>query len=559
MKRLFLVLIMFRMLLLVVMACGGSLRADSDAYRALSENLYANGVFGCGEIPTAYRPPLYPMLLLPAVAVERLTGSPAASDTVIAILHTLWSTVTIAGTWWLAERIVRPRSDSGPPNAVARWVPPIAAMLVTIDPILIRQAGLVMTETVATGLAVLLLLAGNPIRRKGDGGSDSGGGAGKGYMRAALTGTLYGLAVLCRPAFLPMAILATLLFAGAAVVAMRGGTINDTTSGIPGTRWRMVAVWGCFVAAMLTPISVWTARNVMDFGTPIITTTHGGYTLLLGNNADYDAWLRSDRRQPWDAENFQRELAREFSTTGGIPVGMPDPTGLRERLMADRSGHSFENLAKNAADDRGNGDLHSCSVDEVEMDRAMRRQAIATMRADPAAMGRATAARITRFWGVMPMASENESALHRAVRYGIAVFYTIVGGLTLIGVGVGIFHSIAAIRRRDGCSLSPWRRIDSRIVLCTAIVLTTAAIHSIYWTDMRMRSVIVPVLAIIAAHGFTAILKLCGTLRSISGRKSDANSSDQDYESHLDHGFKSEHFERCEKARAVISNRFGRE
>ena len=41
----------------------GSLSADPDGYAALAQNMRTYGVFGAGETPTAFRPPLYPALL----------------------------------------------------------------------------------------------------------------------------------------------------------------------------------------------------------------------------------------------------------------------------------------------------------------------------------------------------------------------------------------------------------------------------------------------------------------------------------------------------------------
>ena len=39
-------------------------------------------------------------------------------------------------------------------------------------------------------------------------------------------------------------------------------------------------------------VSPWVIRNRLVFGRWIATTTHGGYTLLLGNNPDFYRHLR---------------------------------------------------------------------------------------------------------------------------------------------------------------------------------------------------------------------------------------------------------------------------
>ena len=88
------------LILLTLLVRGGALvlsphalEDDPDGYRAVAENLLEHGTFGEGDVPTAYRPPLYPLVLVPCLAAG--PGGRAA----IGLLHlalgvaTVWLTV----------------------------------------------------------------------------------------------------------------------------------------------------------------------------------------------------------------------------------------------------------------------------------------------------------------------------------------------------------------------------------------------------------------------------------------------------------------------------------
>jgi 4-amino-4-deoxy-L-arabinose transferase-like glycosyltransferase len=124
-----------------MLAAPDALRDDVDRYRAVAENLYHRGVFATLEAPTAYRPPLYPLLLVPAVALG------AWSSVGIAALHLALGVGTVLLTWRLGQQA-----------RLGGWAL-VAAVLVACDPILVRQSTLVMTETPAAFFAVAGLVA----------------------------------------------------------------------------------------------------------------------------------------------------------------------------------------------------------------------------------------------------------------------------------------------------------------------------------------------------------------------------------------------------------------
>ncbi len=107
-----------------------------------------NGVFGlttpAGEVvPTAFRPPLYPYLLSWAASDGSL------NNLWIAILHSILGGLT-AGFTYLASA-----AWLGPDRGRLRGI--LAALLVIVDPILIQQSTLVMTETLATALVSIVI------------------------------------------------------------------------------------------------------------------------------------------------------------------------------------------------------------------------------------------------------------------------------------------------------------------------------------------------------------------------------------------------------------------
>ncbi len=263
---------------------------DPDNYLPLARSLASGLGFEQHGRPTAYRPPLYPLLL---ASLAWMTGE--ASYPAIAILHvilgagTVWLTRAAAQGWGLSDR----RAN-------------LAAFIVACDPVLLWQSRSVMTETPA---AFLLALGFAALSRPA-------------WRSPVLGGMALGLAALCRPSMLA----GTLLLIGAAAIA-RPGSMS--------TRLLRAGLLALSAAVVMSP---WTIRNFWAFGEPIWATTHGGYTLALANNPVYyrdvlngppgrvwtghDQWLWADSitretagmSEP-DADRYMRDqalrLARE--------------------------------------------------------------------------------------------------------------------------------------------------------------------------------------------------------------------------------------------------------
>jgi 4-amino-4-deoxy-L-arabinose transferase-like glycosyltransferase len=245
-----------------LMARGPSAFDDPDNYLPMARSIASGEGFAFKGRPTAYRPPLYPLLLVPAVAVggwERWG---------IVVLHlglgagTVWMTAAAASGFGLSER-----------RTIA------AAFITAFDPVLAWQCRSVMTETPAACLVAAALA----------------GLAAGGRRGVILGGLTFGLAGLCRPS----------LLAGATLTILAGLVT-------PPDRLKERIVRSALLAATIALILLpWMIRNRVVLGDPIWTTTHGGYTLALANNPVYyreildgppgRVWTGEDQWRWWDS------------------------------------------------------------------------------------------------------------------------------------------------------------------------------------------------------------------------------------------------------------------
>ena len=237
----------------VLVLDAGALKDDPDAYRQLGENLAATGTLGflpplekgppAAIEPTAFRPPLYPLV----VAAAALTGQLRLA---LGLFHGLFGAATCLIVYAVARRYLAPAFAA------------LAGALAALDPLLVRHSLLVMTETLAALLVALALLAANDEH-------------GLSPRRILLLGFILGLLAICRPVFLvAAAMLAIWLFIAQAT-------------------WRKGARQSLlFAAAIGLVLGPWIARNWMHWRALIPGTTHGGYTLYLANNESFYAYLQ---------------------------------------------------------------------------------------------------------------------------------------------------------------------------------------------------------------------------------------------------------------------------
>ncbi|MCO6457564.1 MAG: hypothetical protein J5I93_19865, partial [Pirellulaceae bacterium] len=236
--------------------------------------------------------------------------------------------------------------------------------------------------------------------------------------------------ILCRPSFAPWAAMA------AGLCWLLPGSARE--------RLRWSAGLCLALALVLAP---WIIRNQLQLGRPIWASTHGGYTLLLGNNPHYYNYLRRESAAlPWDA----RELLDGYRAAGHAAV-QPDPD-LPPELHRDQLDYQL---------------------------------AIQAIRQQPGMFLYASLVRAARLWSVLPRpTSQPESTARRGLRYLTAAWYAILYGLAAIGM-IGLGRQAARF---------PWAW---GLALCLAVT----AMHTVYWSDLRMRAPLVPVLALLAAAG----------------------------------------------------------
>jgi hypothetical protein len=419
-----------------------NLEQDPDMYREIAENLLVHGEFALGQgesvQPTAYRPPLYPIVLsnLPDA------GGRQVALWKVAVLHVLLGVATVWLTYLTARKVGPSRREglacepTPPSQSLAKFAeygPALAALLVACDPILLNQQTLVMTETIATFLAILALWSLVRFSQHKD------------WWNAALAGGVLGLAALSRPTFLPW-------------LGLVGIVVALSDSGLRLSDWRKYAGRNAanFAALAITAaviIAPWGFRNYREFGKPILTTTHGGYTLALGNNEYFYRWLAEQHDTPWDSSEF------DFAFVMGM-FFPPDPFDAPHEEPL-----SINNVTDLMADERG----YQIARDSI--------------RSAPGSFISACLYRVHQLWSPLPnKLTADESTGRRLLRYGTAAWY--LGVYTLVAVGLW--------RLKWNVFRQPW---VWGLLLCFAFT----AVHTFYWSNLRMRAPLIPFIALVAA------------------------------------------------------------
>lgn len=439
----------------------GSLADDPDSYALLAVNLSNSGTFGIasqdGSIQaTAYRPPAYPWLLswlvfdgklsLVAVGVLQVAISLACALLVLAI-----------------GSMLEVRYAS------------VAALALAVDPLMLRQSQLVMTETIAA-LCVLLgwwlwlrvVALGNAVQPDSDFGlsadssrrSDfvfsgwarvlrlgrvnaSGSTQGVPLPQLLTLGVVLGGSVLVRPTLAPWAVMCLI-------------AASWYSSRVTIIRLRTLAVASACVMLFVVP---WTVRNYAYLGKAIWATSHGGYTLLLANNPLlFEHFSEKGPARSWDAEPFH--LAWRNREVGFADASPIDAVSARYWRGPWQSTAFPQTLG------------------ELPDDRLAYELAVSCIRSNPVTFLQACFYRVAWFWAWWP--------------YGVDWYSTV-----LIGCWYG-FWMVAALRG----ATSLWANASVKLWLpAIFIVLTLTAIHAVYWSNMRMRTPLMGPVYLLAING----------------------------------------------------------
>lgn len=397
--------------------CTDDLTRDRDVYLGIAENVAAGrGYCSPGSTAaTAYRPPLYPLLLAGALAV-------LPSAAAVALVNIVFGLLTVVAVWSLGRRW-----------ALSCRGRALAVGVIALDPLLMRYTAQPMTECVFAGLtaaAIWALLAALADATSPD-------SARRPVVRWWSAGFLLGLAALCRPTIWPF--IAVLL--GVGVVA---GFCRRATFLRPAT------YAGAFVVGLIIATAPWALRNAWVFGRPIVTTTHGGYTLFLANNPVFYA---DAVRQPWGTVWGRESL---------------------ERWQQEQLAQMEAELGPNAG--------------EAAWDRWQARQGRRAIQADPSGFAAAVGYRVRSFWSLLP---RNEGAPQSAaVRAGVGGFYAALFSLAAVG------------------TVAAWRERRPGLGLLLTFLGCVQAVHLVYWTDTRMRAPLHPILALLAAAAVDALRRV---------------------------------------------------
>jgi len=293
----------------------------------------------------------------------------------------------------------------------------VAAAVAAIDPFQVHAAGQAMTETLfsfflAGTVFFLLLSARQPS-----------------VFRTVLVALCIALAGMTRPAGWGLAPLAVVL-----ALLQR-------------EKWSLRVARALLVIAICAAVAApWVARNWIRFRAFIPTTTHGGYTLVLGNN-----------KQLWDTV---------YWGWGGFLPGEPFFDAFREDMAEQRK-----------------------SKTEVEFDRAMWQEGLAYIREHPDRARMLAKAKFRYFWRPAPSDKSVYGLIPAHVRYALGAFSILlyagsVAGLVFIG--------------KDARKLA--------IVLWPAALFTM--VHMVVWSQVRFRVPLHPLMAALAGVAASALYVL---------------------------------------------------
>ena len=392
------------------------LSRDRDAYLGIARCVAGGqGYVDVDRLtPTAFRPPLYPIQLAGLLIVLPVAAA-------VAVLNLAWGVVTVWATFHAGRALGLGGAST------------LAALLVAIDPLLLQYSTQPMTEVTCAGLVALLVYW--IVRRDR---TDR--------VRQLGIGVLFGALVLCRPTFWPMAGLALLGWGSSWLIAWRHLRADAASPGE-----LVVFPWRVVVGTLLV-VGPWVVRNQCVIGSPIVTTTHGGYTLLLANNPVF----------------FTEVVDRGWGSDWSKPSF--------DRWKADLQASLTSELGPNAS--------------ELDRDRWQSARARHFIAAEPDRFLRAAWHRVRSLWSTLPQGEAAAGAKTRLIQL-VGWYYT----AELLAFAVGLLVVAArCCSRRGPPRACPWWPL-------LALVLTVQLVHLVYWTNARMRAPLVPVISLLAVAG----------------------------------------------------------
>lgn len=407
---LLLVVCLFRTAILLILSdqFTTNLENDKDLYLHLGRSLAESSAYERYNEPTAFRPVLYPLLIAAGIK------SGITAKVWIMILH-----VSLAmGTVWLTVVLGRHVKDEK-----TGWV---AGILVMVDPILLHQSIWVMTETLATFLAVLTMLCVAKLLEKPK------------PLNVLLTALSFSLAGYCRPTFYVYALFTLILL----LLVLQTSFLK---------RFMISSAIGCLILLTLSP---WVYRNYQLFNKPVFATTHGGYTLLLGNNPLY---------------------YQQLNQNAALYSAKPFDEGVRRFHVSEDPSYDFWSAEASLG-------KRVVTRNEAQLDSFNYSVAFHYINESFVDFSRGCLSRVKAFWTPLPNAVPERS---NTERYAIGIWYSLI---YLLIINFTVFH------RRQ------W--FHSGLLAGFCLVVTFTMTHAIFWSNMRMRAPLIPTLCLIAAISF---------------------------------------------------------
>ncbi len=391
---------------------------DADGYLAHAQLVgEQHGFVGPYTLrPTAFRPPAYPLLLALFLAANVTAGI------AVLLIHLASTALCIVMTSQLARQL------GFSYTAILG-----SALLIALDPLLLRYSIQPMTELPCAAFLITALT----LYLKSVSPCDSG------FSRYATAGSglLLAIGALIRPTLLVVAVLLTLhrlLMKASIPRSSIRGSLNVAI------RDRLMPAL-LLAVAIAFGISPWIIRNAIHFHAFIPATTHGGYTLALGNNPDfYRDVIRGQDTFPWDGTALDHWQRSSFSKARQAGV-----------------------------------DISS----ETAMDAWYYEIAIQAIRKSPRSFLQACELRLQRFWALST--ADHASSLQNRL---LSVWYA------ALWAGLLVAAIVQLKRRNAGLCLPLW--------LCIAAFCT---LHTFYWTDTRMRTPVMPVMILLSVQGWSMI------------------------------------------------------
>ena len=402
----------------------GDLVSDNDGYLAHAKPVAAGvGFHGpWTDRPTAFRPPGYPVLLGVLMACGLNDSAAVAIVSFVSCLTIILLTRTLAMQFGIDQR----------------WSL-LAVLGVAVDPLLLRYSILPMTEVPCAAMLLAAVVAFEKFLSDRD-------VSGRRTVRCGiLAGILFGMGTLIRPVMLIVCLFLTVYAIGRQLKARSFLPPSLASASTSLFRRALPAIIPVFVMGLV--LCPWIIRNAVQFRHFIPATTHGGYTLALGNNTDfYRDVINGTDEFPWDGvalDAWQKKMIQQCEREG-VPLG-----------------------------------------NEPATDAWYYSQAKAAIRAEPVSFLKASILRLQRFWAISTADSSTTKTVSMRL---IMVWYVILW--------TGLFLQIiqACVGRRS--------EHRQPMVMLWLVILAFLLMHSVYWTDTRMRAPVMPIMIVISVAGW---------------------------------------------------------